>query len=99
MVFVGVLVADKRVSAIEWLIRHKRQVMGHEKVRMKEKTDRQSSTEQMSLKYFYFLFSSTKSSLYDLIGHEDKVLCVDWSIKNLILTGSSDNTFKMYKAS
>lgn len=40
---------------------------------------------------------NTKSSLYDLLGHEDKVLCVDWSLKNLILTGSADNTFKMYK--
>lgn len=44
-----------------------------------------------------FYFNSTKTSLYDLLGHEDKVLCVDWSIKNLILTGSADNTFKMYK--
>ena len=32
-----------------------------------------------------------------MLGHEDKVLCVDWSIKDMILTGSSDNTFKMYK--
>ncbi len=32
-----------------------------------------------------------------MIGHEDKVLCVDWSQPNLILSGSADNTFKMYK--
>jgi ribosome biogenesis protein YTM1 len=43
------------------------------------------------------MFLSTKSSIFDMLGHEDKVLCVDWSIKDMILTGSSDNTFKMYK--
>lgn len=31
-----------------------------------------------------------------MVGHEDKILCVDWSIKNMILTGSADNTFKIY---
>ncbi|CAF1028187.1 unnamed protein product [Brachionus calyciflorus] len=39
-----------------------------------------------------------KSSMYDMLGHEDKVLCVDWSMDNLILSGSADNTFKMYQA-
>ncbi len=32
-----------------------------------------------------------------MVGHEEKVMCVDWSMSNLILTGSSDNTFKMYR--
>ena len=34
--------------------------------------------------------------MFDMLGHEDKVLCVDWSVKDLMLTGSADNTFKMY---
>jgi len=40
---------------------------------------------------------NNKSSLYDIVGHTEKVLCTDWSIDNLILTGSADNTFKMYE--
>ncbi len=34
-----------------------------------------------------------------MVGHEDKVLCVDWSISNMILTGSADNSFKLYETS
>ena len=37
--------------------------------------------------------------VFDMVGHEDKVLCVDWSSKNLILTGSADNTFKLFASS
>ena len=36
--------------------------------------------------------------MYDMVGHEDKVLCVDWTLENLILSGSADNTFKMYQS-
>jgi WD40 repeat protein len=42
------------------------------------------------------LFTSSKAPIFEMVGHEDKVLCVDWSIKNMILTGSADNTFKIY---
>jgi ribosome biogenesis protein len=41
--------------------------------------------------------SSPKTSMFDMIGHEDKILCVDWSLKDLMLTGSADNSYKMYK--
>lgn len=42
---------------------------------------------------------NTKAPIFEMVGHEDKILCVDWSIKNMILTGSADNTFKMYATS
>jgi len=38
-----------------------------------------------------------KMPIFELFGHEDKVLCVDWaSQSNLILSGSADNTLKMF---
>jgi ribosome biogenesis protein len=38
-------------------------------------------------------------ALFEMVGHEDKILCVDWSNKNLILTGSADNSFKLFSTS
>ena len=38
-------------------------------------------------------------AVFEMVGHEDKVLCVDWSIKDLILTGSADNSFKLFLSS
>jgi ribosome biogenesis protein YTM1 len=42
---------------------------------------------------------NTKAPIFEMVGHEDKVLCVDWSIPNVVLTGSADNTFKLYATS
>ena len=39
---------------------------------------------------------STKAPLYDLIGHEDKVLCTDWSNEKYIVSGSTDKHLKLY---
>ncbi|CAF1226186.1 unnamed protein product [Rotaria sordida] len=39
---------------------------------------------------------SLKASLYDIQGHEDRVLCIDWSIDQLILSEGTDNSSKMF---
>ncbi|CAG9102285.1 unnamed protein product [Plutella xylostella] len=41
---------------------------------------------------------SPRTPLYDLTGHEDKVLCCDWSNPALLVSGSSDNTLRIFKA-
>ncbi|XP_053609172.1 ribosome biogenesis protein WDR12 homolog [Plodia interpunctella] len=41
---------------------------------------------------------SPRTPLYDLSGHEDKVLCCDWSNPSLLISGSCDNTLRIFKA-
>jgi len=42
---------------------------------------------------------STDAPLYDLIGHEDKVLCVNWSSEEYMISGSADNHLKIFSNS
>lgn len=41
---------------------------------------------------------SFKAPLYDLMGHEDKVMAVDWSNPKYILSGGSDNSVRIFKS-
>lgn len=40
---------------------------------------------------------SPKASLFDLLGHEDKVLACNWSNPKVIVSGGADNTVRLYK--
>jgi len=53
----------------------------------------------------WFLFTacdvclnSPKGPLYDMSGHNDKVLAVDWSIPRYILSGAADNDLKIFRS-
>ncbi|XP_037961119.1 ribosome biogenesis protein WDR12 homolog [Teleopsis dalmanni] len=42
---------------------------------------------------------STKAPLYDLLGHKDKVMDIDWSNPKYIVSGGTDNYLRVYKFS
>lgn len=39
-----------------------------------------------------------KGPLYDMSGHNDKVLAVDWSMPRFILSGAADNDLKIFRS-
>lgn len=41
---------------------------------------------------------SSLGPLYDLLGHEDKVLAVDWTNASYIVSGSADKNLKIYQS-
>lgn len=41
---------------------------------------------------------SPRTPLYDLMGHEDKVLCCDWSNSALMVSGGCDNSLRLFKS-
>uniref|UniRef100_A0A0R3S422 Ribosome biogenesis protein WDR12 homolog n=1 Tax=Elaeophora elaphi TaxID=1147741 RepID=A0A0R3S422_9BILA len=40
---------------------------------------------------------SNKTPLYDLVGHTDRILCCDWSVNDIIVSGGVDCTMKTYR--
>ena len=40
---------------------------------------------------------SPKAPLYNMTGHEEKVLAVDWSIPQYLLSGGADNHLKIFQ--
>ena len=42
---------------------------------------------------------SPKGPLYDMSGHSDKVLAVDWSTPRYMLSGAADNELKIFRSS
>ena len=44
-----------------------------------------------------FIFFSPKVPLFDLKGHEERVLCVDWSMPQYMLSGGADNSLKIFR--
>lgn len=43
-------------------------------------------------------YRSPKAPLFDLTGHEDKVMAVDWSNPKYILSGGADNSVRIFKS-
>ena len=43
-------------------------------------------------------YRSPKAPIFELIGHEDKVLACDWSNPKYILSGGSDNAVRVFKS-
>jgi len=42
---------------------------------------------------------SPKGPLYDMSGHNDKVIAVDWSMPQFMLSGAADNELKIFRSS
>ncbi|RZF34706.1 hypothetical protein LSTR_LSTR015798, partial [Laodelphax striatellus] len=40
---------------------------------------------------------NSKVPLYELLGHDEKVFCSDWSDPKYIVSGGADNTLRMYR--
>lgn len=45
-----------------------------------------------------FHIFSPKAPLYELIGHGDKVLDIDWSNPKYIVSGGCDNSVRVFKS-
>jgi ribosome biogenesis protein len=91
-----------RISFHFCILRQAGQTLGYEEVSYQSKNDFTAViikifiVNLLTLNFVYL--SSPKASLYDMSGHQEKVLCCDWSNPELILSGSSDNSLRVFKA-
>lgn len=47
--------------------------------------------------FITLIYYSPKAPLYNMSGHEEKILAVDWSIPSLLLSGAADNHLKIFQ--
>ncbi|CAG0916018.1 unnamed protein product [Notodromas monacha] len=40
---------------------------------------------------------SPKVALYDMEGHEDKIMCCDWSVSSMVVSGGSDSALRIFR--
>lgn len=45
----------------------------------------------------YLYNFSPKAPLYNMTGHDEKVLAVDWSVPQYLLSGGADNHLKIFQ--
>ena len=59
---------------------------------------RNFTVERQIFEYFCLLLSfSPKAPLYNLTGHMDKILAVDWSVPSHMMSGGADNQLKIFE--
>lgn len=47
---------------------------------------------------FNMIVFSPKAPLYDMSGHDDKILAADWSVPQYMLSGGADNQLKIFRS-
>ena len=71
-----------------------------EKILMRQKMRCSCSVSHINSLRLYVqipLHFSPRAPLYDMSGHDDKVLAVDWSMPQYMLSGGADNHLKIFK--
>lgn len=57
-----------------------------------------SNNKNKKKKINFNIYSSPKAPLFDLTGHEDKVLSCNWSNPKYLVSGGADNTVRIFKS-
>lgn len=88
------------VSTVCWSTTHERLFIsgGHDNILKLWDSRRQVLSKQLMELVDNSLFCSPNAPLYDMVGHEGKILCADWSNPSLMVSGATDNTLKIFKS-
>ncbi|XP_057375586.1 ribosome biogenesis protein WDR12 homolog [Daphnia carinata] len=88
------------VSTVCWSTTHERLFIsgGHDNILKLWDSRRQVRSKQFVEWVNNSLFCSPKAPLYDMVGHEGKILCADWSNPSLMVSGATDNTLKIFRS-